>query len=76
MKANFFATSRPTPHIEKEFRRCIPLEILARDDDVHSYLDGHMSQLPAFVSRRPDLQKEIKMEITRAIEGVYVPAGS
>jgi hypothetical protein len=72
-EANFFATSRPTPYIEREFKECISLEILASDEDVRRYLDGHMSQLPEFVLKRPDLQGEIKMKITGAVEGMYVP---
>jgi NACHT domain len=71
-KANFFATSRPNYYIEQEFKGCISLEILATDDDVRRYLDGHMLRLPAFVVRRPDLQEEIKAEITRGVEGMYV----
>jgi Cdc6-like AAA superfamily ATPase len=71
-EVNFFATSRPSPYIEREFqlRACIPLEILASDEDMHRYLDGQMSELPAFVLKRPDLQEEIKTGITRAVEGM------
>jgi hypothetical protein len=70
--ANFFATSRPTPHIEREFKECISLQILASDEDVRRYLGGHMPQLPEFVLKRPDLQEEIKAKITGAVEGMYV----
>lgn len=72
-KTNLFATSRPNHYIEREFKGCISLEILASDEDVHRYLDGHMSQFPAFVLKRPDLQEEIKAKITNAVEGMYVP---
>ena len=72
-EANFFATSRPTPYIEREFKGCISLEILASDEDIRRYLDGHMSQLPEFVLKRPDLQEEIKTKIAGAAEGMYVP---
>jgi hypothetical protein len=41
--ANFFATSRPNPYIENEFKGRISLEILASDEDVRRYIDGHMS---------------------------------
>ncbi|KAL6892083.1 ankyrin repeat protein [Trichoderma evansii] len=71
-KANFFATSRRIPEIEREFKGYPSLEILARDEDVHGYLDSHMSELPEFVLKRPDLQKEIKIEIVKAIDGMYV----
>ncbi|KAH6664496.1 hypothetical protein B0J14DRAFT_523182, partial [Halenospora varia] len=73
-KANLFATSRPNHYIEREFKGCISLEILASDEDVRRYLDGHMSQLPAFVLKRPDLQEEIKAKITKAVEGMFLLA--
>ena len=72
-RAKLFTTSRPIPNIEKEFRGCLSREILASDEDVRRYLDGHISQLPAFVLKRLDLEEEIKTEITRAVEGMYVP---
>ena len=71
--ANLFATSRPILDIEREFKGCVSREILASNEDVRRYLDGHLSQLPAFVSKRPDLQEEIKNEITQAVEGMYIP---
>jgi len=70
--ANFFATSRPIPDIEGEFKGCLTREILASDEDVSRYLDGHMSQLPKFISSLPELQQEIRTEITRAVEGMQV----
>jgi hypothetical protein len=73
-RINFFATSRRIPDIEKEFKIFPSREILASDRDVRRYLDGHMSQLPEFVSKRPDLQEEIKTKITEAVEGMYVPS--
>jgi len=68
---NFFATSRPIPDIDGEFKKCLRREILAINEDVRRYLDGHMSDLPRFVFKRPDIQEEIKTEITRAVEGMY-----
>jgi Cdc6-like AAA superfamily ATPase len=71
--ASLFATSRFIPEIEKEFRGSILLEIRANNEDVQRYLDGHMSRLPSFVSRSSDLKKEIKTEIIKAVDGMYVP---
>lgn len=68
-----FATSRPILNIEKEFKGCLSLDILASDTDIRRYLDGHISQLPTFVSKKPNLQAEIKTEIVKAVEGMYVP---
>lgn len=68
-----FATSRPIPDIEREFRGCLSRDILASDEDIRRYLDSHMSQLLSFVLSRPKLQEEIKSEIIRAVKGMYVP---
>ena len=71
--AKLFATSRPIPDIEKVFKGCLSREILASDEDVQRYLDSHISQLPTFVLSRAELQEEIKTQIVRAVEGMYVP---
>ena len=68
--SSLFATSRFIPEIMEEFRGSPSLEIRAHDGDVRKYLDGHMSQLRPFVSRKPDLQEEIKTEIVRAVDGM------
>jgi Cdc6-like AAA superfamily ATPase len=70
--ASLFVTSRFIPWIMKEFEGSALLEIRASDKDVQRYLDGHMSQLPSFVLRSPDLQKEIKTEVTKAVDGMSV----
>ncbi|KAH8595479.1 hypothetical protein B0O99DRAFT_652217 [Bisporella sp. PMI_857] len=71
--AKLFATSRPILDIEKEFKGCLSLDILASDKDIERYLDGHMSQLPTFILGKPNLQEEIKTEIVKAVDGMYVP---
>jgi Cdc6-like AAA superfamily ATPase len=71
--ANLFATSRFIPDIEKEFKGSMSLEIRANNEDVQRYLEGHMSRLPSFVSRNPDLKEEIKSEIIKAVDGMYAP---
>ena len=68
--SSIFATSRFIPDIMEEFKGSPSLEILADDGDVRRYLDGHMSQLRPFVSRKPDLQEEIKTEIVKAVDGM------
>jgi hypothetical protein len=70
--AKLFTTSRPIPDVEKEFKGCLSHEIIASDEDVQRYLDGHMSQLPTFVLSKPKLQEEIKTRIVRAVEGMWV----
>ena len=68
--AKLFMTSRPIPDIEKQFKGCLSREILASDEDVQRYLEGHMSLLPTFVLSKPDLQDEIKTGIIRTVEGM------
>lgn len=70
---NVFATSRFIPEIIKEFEGSVLLEIRASDEDVQRYLDGHILELPSFVTRRHNLQEEIKTEIIKAVDGMYVP---
>jgi Cdc6-like AAA superfamily ATPase len=71
-KISLFATSRIIPTIMNEFKGSISLEIRASSEDVLRYLDGHMSRLPSFVSRNPDLRGRIKTEIVKAADGMYV----
>ena len=71
--ASLLVTSRFIPEIEKEFKGSMFLEIRASNEDVQRYLDGHMSRLPSFVSRSSDLKEEIKSEIVKAVDGMYVP---
>jgi len=69
---NHFATSRPIPEIKEGFKESILLEIRASEDDVRRYLNGHIFQLPGFVRRSLELQEEIKSEIIRSVDGMYV----
>lgn len=71
---SLFATSRLIPEIVKVFEGSIQLEFRASDEDVQRYLDGHMSELPLFVSRNPSLQQKIKTDIMKTIDGMYVPS--
>lgn len=69
---SLFITSRFILEIEKEFKGSISLEIRASHDDVQRYLDGKMSLLRPFVSKNLTLQAEIKTEIVKAVDGMYV----
>jgi hypothetical protein len=68
--ANLFATSRFLPEIIEKFNEGMRLEIRASNRDVQRYLDGHISQLPAFVLNKPKLQEEITTEIINVVEGM------
>lgn len=67
---NIFATSRFVPDIQREFEKCLTLEIRASDQDVRRYLDAHMSMLPKCVSRNSDLQEKIISTICDAFDGM------
>ncbi|KAG9230435.1 hypothetical protein BJ875DRAFT_385145, partial [Amylocarpus encephaloides] len=73
-KANLFITSRSIPEINEHFNSSIRLEIRASDHDIQRYLDGHMSQLPRCVLRSSELQKEVKAEILKAVDGMFLLA--
>lgn len=69
-KVKLFATSRQIPEIANEFNGCLSREILATDEDVGTYLDGHISLLPKFVLKSPELKEEIKTQLIKAVEGM------
>jgi hypothetical protein len=71
-RASLFVTSRFIPDIDEKFKEGTRLEIRASNPDVQRYLDGHMSQLPGCVLRSSELQNEIKAEIIKAVDGMYV----
>jgi Cdc6-like AAA superfamily ATPase len=75
-EASLFITSRFIPEITKELAGSISLEIRASDEDVQKYLNGHMSRLPSCVSRNPGLQEQIKAEIIKAVNGMYVSSNA
>jgi hypothetical protein len=69
---NIFATSRFLPEITGQFSGSVTLEIRASSEDIRTYIDGQISHLPSFVARNPDLQNDIKTEIVKAIDGMWV----
>lgn len=71
-RVNLFATSRDLPDISGNFQGNISLEIRASEYDVRKYLDSHVLRLPSFIQRSQDLQEEIKTEIVKAVDGMYV----
>ncbi|KAI0121191.1 nucleoside phosphorylase, partial [Xylariales sp. AK1849] len=71
---NIFATSRIMPEITEQFEQCLSVEIRATEDDIRRYLQGHISELPKFVTNQSDLQDEITISITKAVEGMFLLA--
>ena len=72
VRANIFSTSRYNKEIVERFKESISLEIRAQDEDVQTYLAGHITRLPSFVSGNPDLQSEVKNTISKAVDGMCV----
>ncbi|KAM0521165.1 hypothetical protein ACHAPE_002638 [Trichoderma viride] len=71
---NFFATSRLIPDIEGQFKTHLKREILATNEDVRIYLEGHLSDLPKCILNRPDIQEKVKTEIASAVDGMFLLA--
>ena len=67
--ANLFATSRFISEVTERFNGYPSREILASDEDVRRYLDGHMSPR-AFLKKNSELQDEIKTKIVEATKGM------
>lgn len=70
--ANFFATSRFIPEITEKFNGIKPLEMRASPEDVRRYVHGHISHLPSFIGRKPELKEEVVAKIVTAVDGMYV----
>jgi hypothetical protein len=67
------ATSRFIPEIVDEFKGSSDLlEIRASRKDVERYLEGYMGQLLHFVQQNRQLQTDIKIRISEAVNGMYV----
>ncbi|KAI1357154.1 hypothetical protein F5Y08DRAFT_271388 [Xylaria arbuscula] len=76
MKAgvNIFATSRIVPEITERFKESPSIEIRATEYDIRRYLQGHLSELPKFVTSQFDLQEDIIISITKAVDGMFLLA--
>ncbi|CAG8976236.1 hypothetical protein HYALB_00012003 [Hymenoscyphus albidus] len=71
---NLFATSRFGTEFSAIFSNSLSLEIRASEHDVRRFLDGHILALPGFVRRSLDLQEEVKGEIVKAVDGMFLLA--
>ncbi|CAH0028066.1 unnamed protein product [Clonostachys rhizophaga] len=71
---NLFITSRFIPEIARFFEGSTSLEIRATESDIQAYLENQMWQLPAFVQKDPELQKDIITEVSRAVKGMFLLA--
>ncbi|KFY24439.1 hypothetical protein V493_05229 [Pseudogymnoascus sp. VKM F-4281 (FW-2241)] len=73
-RANLLVTSRFIPHIVTQFQGAASLEIRASNGDVQRYVDGQLSRLPSFVRRNLDIQEQVKTEIVKAVDGMFLLA--
>ncbi|KAI9843643.1 MAG: hypothetical protein M1837_006225 [Sclerophora amabilis] len=71
---NLMATSRFIPHIMEAFENDPQLEIRASEADVRRYLDGQMFRLARCVIKNAALQEDIKEEIVKAVDGMFLLA--
>ncbi|KAJ2988192.1 hypothetical protein NUW58_g4110 [Xylaria curta] len=71
---NLFVTSRFMGEVTEKFEGSISLEIRASEQDLRRYVAGHISRLPSFVGRNPDLQTEIQNQIVKAVDGMFLLA--
>ncbi|KAM0255032.1 hypothetical protein ACHAQJ_006180 [Trichoderma viride] len=71
---NLFATSRPILEIEKMFQGSPSVDIVASEEDICRYIDGHILQLPKFVQENTNLQRQIKVEISKTVQGMFLLA--
>ena len=63
-------TARPHETISDEFDDILKLPIEADSGDVERFLNGRVHRLPAFVSKKPNLVREIKQTIIDTVKGM------
>ncbi|KAH7237429.1 hypothetical protein B0J15DRAFT_538684 [Fusarium solani] len=73
--ASLFMTSRIMPDIQENFTdNAIELEIRASEEDVGRYLDSRVASLSKVVRNNPKLREDIKTEVVRAVNGMFLLA--
>lgn len=71
---NLMLTSRDIPRVTENVQSNVRLEVRASDEDVERYVDGHLDELPRFVSKSPKMQQTIKDAIVSTVDGMCVPS--
>ncbi|KAI2709040.1 hypothetical protein CBS147332_6099 [Penicillium roqueforti] len=69
---NILATSRPNNEIAGYLQTYVSVEIQPSREDIRSYLDSRIVELPEFVQKRPSLKQCIKDGITEAARGMFL----
>ena len=67
---SILAISRPNTEIAAYLQTYVSVEIKPRREDIQSYLDSRIVELPDFVQQRPNLKHCIKDGITEAARGM------
>lgn len=65
-----FATSRFIRDIEDRFSKDLVQEIRAAPEDVSKYVSTHVSDLPSCAQINPQLQEEVVVSISEAVDGM------
>ncbi|RSL74450.1 hypothetical protein CEP53_000294 [Fusarium sp. AF-6] len=73
-KVHLFVTADSGSDVEHKFACKPSLSIQAKQEDVRSYLDQSMDELPAFGRENRDLKEEIKDTIIKAAPGSFLAA--
>lgn len=67
---SILAISRPNTEIAAYLQTYVSVEIKPRREDIQSFLDSRIVELPDFVQQRPNLKQCIKDGITEAARGM------
>ncbi|KAI9845534.1 MAG: hypothetical protein M1838_001702 [Thelocarpon superellum] len=69
---NLLFTSRYSLEISEAFKSDPKVEIRASEADVRKYLDGNMARLAGCVIKNTTLQENVKDEIVKAVDGMFL----
>lgn len=71
-RASIFATSRFVPAITNRFGRATSLQIRAKKEDLHVYINRFLERRPRLSRKGSTLCKEVKEGILNTVDGMYV----
>ncbi|KAF6222250.1 hypothetical protein HO133_001336 [Letharia lupina] len=71
---NVMVTSRFIPHISRELRDPLCLEIRANDEDVRRFVQGHLNDLARCAMGNPQLQESTVDSIVNVVDGMFLLA--
>ncbi|KAK2612508.1 hypothetical protein QQS21_001446 [Conoideocrella luteorostrata] len=71
-EASIFVTSRQIPAILDLFNNSLKLEIRAKEQDVSTYLNARLLELPSFVCEDHSVKEVIKERILNLMDGMFL----